>query len=202
MKTLRTLLLAAALTYGCQDDFNKNEAPKEETCEESDLKSLNDEASLALEEYTGVSDCVNLVYSPLASKKYGLVLESGGPIYLDQNFVESPLSDDVMFSIIAHEYGHVFYRDPYYQPYIEYLTSDNICADISSIDDLEGKADYFSGVLTAVAGRPAEPLIDFIESISDPESFWGNPCVQQVYSNDERVENFSAGYQEALDRGF
>lgn len=201
MKQLRNLVFATALLGCSQQSGSKKTVQEEQYCNAPDdrLLRFNEEVSGALEAYTGERFCSNILYSSAANQKFGITYDREGPISLGSNVPS--FEDDVLFAILSHEYGHLFYNHPYYKPYVDYLREKYLCTDPTSVKNLETQADYFSGVLTAVAGRSAEPYIDFLESISESE-FWNQPCVEQYYPSDARVVNFSLGYQTSLDEGF
>ena len=199
MKTLYGILLASSL-------FMANCSPKEEPASDNEVpvcsapndyvSGLNLEVATVLESYSGESMCKNILYSSLAHEKYSMVLDQDGPIYLSE--LAASLESDELFSLLAHEYGHLFHRHPFNKPYVDYLTEKYLCTDPDTVQSMESQADYFSGALTAASGRPAEPYVNFLESISESE-FWNQPCVEQYYPSEERVRLFSLGYQNVVE---
>lgn len=209
MKTLQKMILAAALS-GCISSSvpGQNQSPYVPTpsttvprCWAPDayLGLLNEEVTEAIYKFVAVPICVDVEYDNNASGRFGVVMSSQGPIYLDQQDVYFP--EDVMFSLLAHEYGHVFYHHPEQQAYISFISGNDPCVDAAAMRDMELQADMLSGSLTAITGRPAEPFIDFISSLQDT-SMWMPICMQDYYPTAARLDAFSQSYQAAKAMGF
>jgi len=208
MKTLQKIIAIAALS-GCINNSEPKPTsmpyvPTPSTtvprCWAPDayIGLLNEEVSEALYNYVAVPMCSDVVYDIAASGRYAVVNSPIGPIYLDPATVNLPV--DTMYSMLAHEYGHVFYQHPAQRAYIDFVSGYDPCADAAAVRDMELQSDMLSGVLTAVAGRPYEPFVDFVNAM--PENPWMPLCMQQYYPKSERIDAFMQSYNAAKAMGF
>ena len=199
MKPLPSMIWASSLLMAnCspKDELASNNEVSVCSAPNDHISQMNLEAATVLESYTGESMCKDILYSSLAQEKYSIVLDQDGPIYISEIAVN--LESDSLFSLLSHEYSHLFHRHSFNKLYVDYLTEKYLCKDPDTVQSMESQADYFSGALTAASGRPAEPYINFLEAISDSE-FWNQPCVEQYYPSEERVRLFSLGYENVLE---
>lgn len=206
MKTLKNLVLAAALYAGCVGGNADIESePRCSTVTGLGIPNINNEISNLIQETMGFSFCTDIGDSLAAREKCAIASPYDGKILLDPRMY---LSEGQMFVKIAHEYAHILYGHILEEEYTEALLAWDNCVYMPRFNEMEREADHFAGYLTAATERRHQN--DGIRFLTDggnnnyhdrPTSCQKNDmpdCVSEYYTNEQRVEEFMAGYNEVI----
>ena len=205
MKTLKNLVLAATLYAGCVGSSADIESePRCSTITGLGIPTINNEISDAIQETMGFGFCTDIGESLAARERCMIASPYDGSIIFDPM---GYLPEGQMFVKIAHEYAHILYNHIDEREYAETLLAWDNCVYMPRFNEMEREADHFAGYITAVAGKHQNDGIRFLTDAGNNRfhtratSCQLNDmpdCVVEHYTNEQRVEEFMAGYNEVI----
>ena len=195
--------MAAALYVGCigNEENADNELRRCATITGLDIPNLNYEITRDLNQVMGINFCTEIRESLAARQKCAIASPEDGRIILDPRMYLPP---EQLFVKLAHEYAHIVYNHVSEPEYLEGLLEWDNCSYMPRFNEMEKEADHFAGYLAAVSGRRINEGIFFLTDGVNDRYFYPTTCyvhdlpdcVAEHYTNEERVEQFTNGYNE------